>query len=82
MNLKKALARKKNRQTYKHVGLIMPVYIAPKRDKDYQLFLLDFINEEDKVELAKGHSINQEYRLCAIWEGEGFLKDIPNIDEV
>ncbi|WP_142785931.1 hypothetical protein [Changchengzhania lutea] len=79
MNLEKALRRKKQIGTYKDGGLDMTIFIAPKRDKDYQLFLNDFLNMTDKVELAKSHSINQEFRLCAIWEGETFIRDIPNI---
>ncbi|MBE7630488.1 hypothetical protein [Tenacibaculum piscium] len=79
MNFEKALKRKKQLGKYKDGDLDMTIYIAPKRDKDYELFLNDFLKITDRIELAKGHSVNQEFRLCAIWEGKNSIRDIPNI---
>lgn len=83
MDLETALKRIEYIKTHKHVDLEMKVYIAPKRDKDYEMFIACFFDDEDKIELAQSLSIDEQFRLCAIWEFKNkTLKDIPNIDNI
>ncbi len=82
MDIETAIKRRNQIKTYRHVALDMLVYIAPKRSKDYQMFIDRFFDDENKEELAKGFSIDQQFKLCAIWTGKNeILNVIPDIDK-
>ena len=81
MDILQAIKRRDSIKTHKYVDLIMNVYIAPKSDKDFDDFKQFFREHDDKIELAKSCSVNQQFRLCAIHESDSSLHVIPNIDK-
>ncbi|MCK0158215.1 hypothetical protein MWU65_13555 [Cellulophaga sp. F20128] len=51
------------------------VTIIPERGKDFEDFINSYLDVSDKLELAKGCSVNQEFNLCGLWtDGINILK--------
>ncbi|CAM1339211.1 hypothetical protein [Tenacibaculum aestuarii] len=56
-------------------GIVYKVTIVPKREKDFQDFIKDYLDKENKLELAIACSVNQKFKLCGIWsDGVNILK--------
>tara|TARA_R110002051_G_scaffold201693_1_gene268485 strand:+ start:21534 stop:21800 length:267 start_codon:yes stop_codon:yes gene_type:complete len=76
MTLEEAEKRKKTiGETIIDKGIEYRVTIIPEREKDIEDFINSYLDASDKLELAKGSSINQEFKLCGIWtDGINILK--------
>ena len=68
MTLQEAQERKiTSGDSFKDKGIEYKVTIVPKREKDFEDFINSYFDVSDKLELAKGCSVNQEFKLCGIW---------------
>ncbi|MEW7292123.1 hypothetical protein [Aquimarina sp. 2304DJ70-9] len=51
------------------------VTIVPEREKDFEDFIHSYTGSSDKLELAKGSSVNQQFKLVGLWsDGASILK--------
>jgi len=76
MTIKEAQERKKTiGESFNDKGLEYKVTIVPKREKDFEDFIKSYLDVADKLELAKGSSVNQEFKICGIWtDGINIIK--------
>lgn len=76
MTLKEAQERKSTiGDSFTHEGIEYKVTIVPKREKDFEDFISSYLDVTDKLELAKGCSVNQEYNIYGMWtDGINILK--------